>query len=134
MYLDQLDNDKKVQFLQLCIHASMADKVLSDEEKKTIDAYSKEMGIQPIHPNDINSLDDVLNELKQKCNARDLNIILIEIIALLMSDKKYDLLEIDFMKHFQSKMNITDSKIEDALFAIKHLSEAYAMLNEVLEN
>lgn len=132
MYLNQLDKEKQELFLDLSIHASLANNDLVQEEQEAIDAYCVEMNLPKSDYQPKKELDVLLEELKNKCNPVELNIVFIEITALIMSDSVYDTLEEKFMKHLQERFEISDDKAEKTLLAINQLKKSYLMLNEIL--
>lgn len=134
MYLSQLDLKKKKLFLDLSIHAAMSNNNFDEEEKLIINSYCNEMGLQKGEYLATKDLDTVLHELKDICSPREVNIILIEITALIMGDGVYDTLEKDFMKRIQAAFEIADEKLENIILAINQLMKSYKMLNEVIES
>lgn len=133
MYLSQLDTEKQCLFLDLCIHAALANGVVTDEEKCAIDLYCIEMNLSQSDYIPKNALDDVLDALKKTCTPMEIRIIIIEISALIMSDGAYDSLENDFMKKIQEKFEISDEVVEETFTAINQLLKAYSMLNKVIQ-
>lgn len=134
MYLSQLDLNKKKLFLDLSIHAAMSNNNFGKEEKLIVNSYCDEMGLQKSEYLATKDLDTVLHELKEICSPREVNIILVEITALIMGDGVYDTLEKDFMKRIQATFEISDEKLENTILAINKLINAYKMLNEVIES
>lgn len=134
MYLSQLDLNKKKLFLDLSIHAAMSNNNFGEEEKLIVNSYCNEMGLQKSEYLATKDLDTVLHELKEICSPREVNIILVEITALIMGDGVYDTLEKDFMKRIQATFEISDEKLENTILAINKLINAYKMLNEVIES
>ena len=131
MYLSKLNLEKKKLFLDLSIHAALANNDFAEEQKVMVDAYCDEMGIQQSTYEATKELDVVLNELKEKCSNEELNIVLIETAALIMSDNIYDAMEQKFMKKLQITLTVK-KKLEKILLAIDHLKISYNMLNEII--
>ncbi len=134
MYLSQLDLDKQKLFLDLCINTAKVDNNFDDKEKSVIDAYCFEMGLKNNDYTTKFSLEEVLNQMKKTCSPREINIILVEILALIMSDGKYDDLEADLTKTLRNILEISDEKFDKALQSITNLLTAYDMLFDVIEN
>ncbi|MGN9163026.1 hypothetical protein [Clostridium sulfidigenes] len=134
MYLAQLDLNKKKLFLDLSIHAAMSNNNLGEEEKFIVNSYCNEMGLPKSEYLVTKDLDTVLHELKATCSPKEVNIILVEITALIVGDGVYDTLEKGFMKRIQATFEIADEKLENTILAINELTNVYKRLNEVIES
>lgn len=134
MYLAQLDINKRELFLDLSIYGAISNNKFATEQKNIIDAYCVEMGLPESDYTPVRDLENVLKEIKDTCTTTELNIILIELTALIMGDGIFDTLEQDFMKKIQNAFGVSDEKIEKTFFAIKQLLKSYNMLNEILES
>lgn len=132
MYLSKLDTDKKKLFLDLSIHAALSDNDFEEEQKAIIDAYCIEMGLEQGSYKATRDLDIVLEELKTKCSKTEINIIIIEIIALIMSDSLLHTMEKEFLLKLQRTLEISEEKVGKAFFAVDHLKDSYRMLNEII--
>jgi hypothetical protein len=84
MFLNELDQNEKVAFLKIAHYAARSDGDFSDDQKNIINTYCFEMQISDIDY-DHNSFN--LSEiLKGITNERSQKIILLELMALILSD------------------------------------------------
>ena len=133
MYLSQLDLEEQELFLDLAIYAALANNEFADKEKEIVDAYCIEMGLEKSSYEPKLELDAVLDRISKKCTKVELNMIIVEILALVRSDDTYDSLEEAFVEKIHHAFNISDEKIEKIQVAINQLMGAYEMLNAVIQ-
>lgn len=124
MFLQSLNTDARELFLDLCIHAAMANKVLAVEEKKAIDDFCFELCIDSPRYEASKSLDEVLQELGKMCSRSEINIIFIEILALLMTDEEFDADEKSFVKAMQDALGVSDEKVDRMLEKLCEMHKA----------
>lgn len=134
MYLSYLDGEEKELFLDLAIYAALSNNEFVDKQKKIIDAYCVEMGLVNNSYEAKLKLDEVLDRIAKKCSKVELNMIIIEILALVKSDDLYDSLEKEFVEKICLVFDISDEKIQKIEVAINQLMGAYEMLNTIIED
>lgn len=126
MFLEKLSDERKYYFLQLCYHAAGINGKIEDEEKETIDEYTRELGIPCINDNSLLECEDVLSKISEGTDE-ECRIILAEIIALLKVDSEYDKAEQNFAKKVSDSLCFDDntlSKYESVIDSyLKGLSE-----------
>lgn len=132
MFLGQLSKEKKEWVLDLSIHAALSNDDFVKEEKEIIDLYCVEMDLPKSDYNPRYSFDEVLEKLKSNCTCEELNMITIEIVALLISEVVYDDKEKIFMEKIQKVFDITDDTLEKIFDAIKLLNQSYAEMNAII--
>ena len=128
MFLRELNEEAKDLFLDLSIYAAMANDICVDEEKVTIDDYCFELGINEVRYEASKPLEDVLKQIKGCCNTSEINIVMVEILALLMSDEVVDEKERDFVKKLQNVFEISEEKVEKMMTVVKAAKETIASL------
>lgn len=133
MYLSQLDLEEKELFLDLAIYAALANNEFADKEKEIVDAYCVEMGMENSSYEPKLELDEVLEKISKKCTKVELNMIIVEILALVRSDDTYDSLEEAFVEKIHHTFDISDEKLELIYGAINQLTSAYETLNSVIQ-
>jgi len=108
MFLNRLEENEKVAFLNLAHHIARSDGDFSEDEREIIDVYCMEMQIEDIDYNESRfSLSDTLDTIKSKENQK---VVLLEIMALIYSD---DILHIEEQRILNSI--IKQYAISDAL-------------------
>jgi len=84
MFLNRLNPQEKVVFLELAHHIARSDNDFSDEQKSIIETYCMEMAIEDIEYNkDLFNIETLLAKVEDKKSQK---IILLEIMALVYSD------------------------------------------------
>lgn len=113
MFLSQLNNEQKGLFLQLCSYAANSNGIFAEEEKMLMKEYCKEMEIdEPENFEVIDDLEVVINKICDSATLRTKKLILIEIVALILSDKKYDELEQQFVNKIAKDFNVSTDEVE----------------------
>ena len=131
MYLNKLTNEQKELFLDLCIHAAMADNKFVDEEKDIIIEYCLEMGI-PERYEIKTALDDVIEKLSAVSTKKEMRIVYMEIMALLLSDRVFDEKEKVFVEKIATVAEITDEEKEMILNAVQELFVVYGNISSFI--
>lgn len=84
MFLNRLDQEEKVAFLEIAHHIARSDNDFSEDQKTIISKYCMEMQMDEIDY-DENKF-DIYNTLEKVKDSRSRKIILLEIMALIYSD------------------------------------------------
>lgn len=128
MFLNQLNENLKELFLQLCSHAVMADDVFEVDEMESIAHFCYEMMI-PNHMPDMDApLDSVIDSINQLASPQQKNIIMFELIVLLKRDGVLDETEKLFLSTVKTEFGIKNDKY----FALDSLANIYLSLyNEI---
>ena len=88
MFLNRLNQEEKVAFLELAHHIARSDGDFADEEKAIIQTYCFEMQIDDIEYNEANfDIKQILDKFQDKSRQK---ILLLEIMALIYSDGYLD--------------------------------------------
>lgn len=131
MYLRNLSNEQKELFMDLCINASNANGEFDFKEKGYIIKYAEEMNIKARYTANLSS-EDAICEIVKISSKSSLRAIAIELIALLLSDGKYDDKENSFLSQICSSFSITEETSKRMIDNIKTLSIIYDNLNEIV--
>jgi uncharacterized tellurite resistance protein B-like protein len=84
MFLNKLDTEERVAFLELAHHIARSDGEFSEEEKLIIGKYCMEMQIDDVEFDEENF--DIYNTLSKIKKADSRKVVLLEIMALIYSD------------------------------------------------
>ena len=84
MFLNRLNSDEKVAFLELAHHVARSDNDFSEDQKNIISKYCLEMQMDDIAYDEEQF--DIYNTLDKIQNHRSRKIVLLEIMALIYSD------------------------------------------------
>lgn len=131
MYLNKLPADQKGNFLDLAILAAMANNDFSGEEKELVKQYCDEMNISERYETG-KTFEQVIDEMAAGCNKSELRMVVVEIYALLVSDKKFDDYETDFMGKLIEKAQISKDEYDTIKEMVDTLNYAYGKLNELI--
>lgn len=104
MFLNELKPENKELFLKLCVFTSLANGVFADEEKKIIAAYCREMDIPEIIPETKESLEEILERIRDNADSVEKNIIILEILGLVKADGICDQEEQEFINNLIGKI------------------------------
>lgn len=115
MFLKELRSNNKELFLQLSIHAALSNNIIEDIQKDVLNLYCEEIGINNYELEVKMDLDEILEKINTDTTYREKKIIILEIMALIMSDSVYDLDEKKFMEDIIKKLDISDEVLEEAI-------------------
>lgn len=104
MFLKELNNEEAVSFVNLLDHFANIDNVVAREEKRLIEGYVKELGLEKDKVG-ILSYDDIVDVLK-KSKERIKRIIYFELIGLALVDGNYGDLEVDYLDKIAVDLDI----------------------------
>lgn len=125
MYLSKLSNEKRHLFLDLELYMSKTDGDFSNSEKQIIDTHCMEMHIDNNGYECELPLDQVFQELQEKCTAEEKHIIFIELLAVVMADKVYHDSEKIIIERLAEILDIKEAEVEYAFNAVNKMREAY---------
>ena len=132
MFLNKLKKEEqKLLFLDLAIKAAECSCGISEEERKMIQVFAKEMEI-PVKLKSDNSVDQVTSALISISTPKELRIMMFEIIGIMYSDSCYDSKEQNFVTNVSCKFGIDDSIVKDMELLVKKYSELYSSICEVV--
>lgn len=132
MYLNRLNSEQKELFLDLCIHASKANNDFADDEKKFIELYANEMQLCDVRYEAQNTFEEAMAKLVNISSNTELNIVVFELTALILSDHQYDELESTFMSKVTRIAGIDTTKHKEMIEMLNELSMVYEKLNSII--
>lgn len=104
MFLKELNNEEAVAFVNLLDQFANVDNEVAREEKRLIEGYVKELGLEKDKVG-ILSYDDIVEVLK-KSKERIKRIIYFELIGLALVDGNYGDLEVDYLDKIAIDLDI----------------------------
>ena len=108
MFLNELNKDESICFLNLVSIFSNVDNKFAREEKVLVDEYREELGI---YNKEIKTMeyDEIISTLKNSSDKAK-RIIYFELVGLALVDGEYEDEEIDFLEKVASELNISRAK------------------------
>jgi len=132
MYLQQLNQTEKENFLELAYLLANVDDEFAAKEKLQILQYRYEMHL---HEDDYSikkkNIDVILHELSES-EANIKKIITFELIGLALSDKNLRVQEIELLSKARTQFNISEELFEKMQDKIENLQKLYFDVNELL--
>lgn len=132
MYLNRLSAEQKELFLDLCIHAAMANNNFAAEEKDMIDQYCAEMQLAQPRYTAVKDTNAVIDELKNISTTQELKMILLEITGLILSDNIYDDDEQKFMNSFAERIGVDKGCLNDMVASLNELKKLYLRIDSLV--
>ena len=130
MFLNQLSEDEKELFLDLCGHAVVIDGEFEIEEMEAIARCCYEMMVPNHMPDTEQPLGYILSELNSTASRQEINIIIIELIMLLKQDGAYEQKEIEFLNKVTEILGVSEEKFEK----LEKFADSYIILrNEMTD-
>lgn len=108
MFLNELNKNEGIAFMQLVRYLANSDNTFAKEEKNLYEDYLKELGISEgeIKELDLNEVYTTLNNSTQ----RSKNIVYFELIGLALIDGEYQESEVEVLEEIGGKLDISRSK------------------------
>lgn len=132
MFLNTLGKIEKENFLELAYFVANSNGDFADEERAMIEEYRNEMNLghesYTIKNMDVN---EILEELS-KSDSKIRNTIFFEILALILSDSKYDDEEKRAAELIRNKLGISSDKQNEMVRMIESLMDTYRKINELI--
>jgi hypothetical protein len=126
MFLRGLNEEKKQLFLELCVHAALANHIIAEQEHAAMQYFAAEMGLSE-YPTKISiPLDDLLEDINSKCTREEINIFVLETVGLVLSDHIYDADEQKFIKTLEQRFSVSSEKMEEAFSLVRNWMKLYA--------
>ena len=112
MFLNQIEETNKEDFLKVCVHASLSNGVFAEEEKETLFAYCRELNVKEHIPETPESFEKLIKKISAETNMKEKRIFILEILALVKSDGVYDEIEQGFMKTLSEGLGLQYDTVE----------------------
>lgn len=125
MFLKKLSRSNQKLFLELAYYSATVDNEFSAFEKTMINEYRKEMDLDESKYKVKNlSIDDILKKLS-KSSEQEKKIIFVELIGLVLSDKKFKKQEKTLIEKLMKAFDISDKLKVKAVKWVKDLQKFY---------
>ncbi len=112
MLLMKLETPEKFAFLHIAHHIAKSDGKIGNREKRKIEDYCVEMGIDNIIFDNINyNIDDCLSKFK---SHKSQNILLLELMMLVHVDDRFNQPEHKLINIISKKFNISETQVKYA--------------------
>jgi len=108
MFLNELNKNEGIAFMQLVKNLVNSDSVFAKEEKNLYQEYLDELSIKESEILDI-KLNSIYEVLKSS-SERKRNIIYFELVGLALIDGEYDEKEVDFLEEVEKNLDIKRDK------------------------
>lgn len=131
MFLLQLNDNQKTLFLNLAKEAAKSNGIVNNNEKRLIEAYADEMGINSDVTSSL-SVERICLDLKDISSKKELNQMCFEIASLLLGDMDFDSDEHSFLAKVCSIWEIDSSKCDEMLTYINEYIEWMRKVNILL--
>ena len=131
MFLRQLNDNQKTLFLNLAKEAAKSNGIVNNNEKRLIEAYADEMGINSDVTSSL-SVEKICLDLKDISSKKELNQMCFEIASLLLGDMDFDSDEHSFLAKVCSIWVIDSSKCDEMLTYINEYIEWMRKVNILL--
>ena len=106
MFLNRLNTEEKIAFLELAHHVARSDDDFSNEQKEIISTYCLEMQINDIaFQEELFNLRDTLAKIKNKMSQK---VVLIELMALIYSDNFVHGKELEIIDTMHDIFDVTE--------------------------
>lgn len=125
MFISLFSDEKKRLFLELCKYAAKSDDFFSPRQRVIVGIYYQEMGI---FDDDLDNckmeLDDVLEQLQNKLTPYEKKEVTVEIIALLLCNRKLAPGESEFLHKMAKAFQLDMDNVDELVHATFRLLEA----------
>lgn len=116
MFLNLLNNNEKIAFMELAYYAATANGIIDFFEKEMLDSYRKELGVEYIGEDfmtKVREIDSCLIQFKDS-TAISKKAVYVELLSVCLSDKDFDISEQDFMNRIKRELSLDYSFTEKA--------------------
>ncbi len=128
MFLSQLNERNKEDFLKICAKAALSNGVFADEEKEILYVYCREMDIDEHIPDTSEDVDTLIGRLKGSTNDEEKRIIIFETLTFIKSDGTYDEKEQNYMLKLSTGLGLAKEDLE----RFDSLLEKYLLIEQEL--
>ena len=133
MFLMLLQEENKERFLKVCVYAAISNEIFAEEEKLMLFAYCREMNVNEHMPEITGEFEAFIPELTENTDIKEKNIILLETLALILSDGIYDEREQAFMKSLTVGLGLPLSKLDEYLILLDKYNEVAKEIRQAIE-
>lgn len=133
MYLSEFTNGKTQNaIIDLCLYSAETNGDIDEREIKKIKEFCSEMNTE-FYDIPKSEMETALTILYEECSMSERKKILMELLALMMSDGSCDEEEMNFLKEqVIKKLEITDEDLSSFYKALRQLYMIYANINQLV--
>ena len=131
MFLNKLNADEKVMFINLANHAAMANGVIDEEEVKLMKEYCKEMDVSYDAINPGITMERIIDFLRQAEKSHQ-RIILFELIGLMYAEGEFDDDEKRFVLDFSGKVGISRDELAHQISLVNRYMKVLQEISQVV--
>lgn len=131
MFLSNLSNNQKNLFIQLAIKAAESNGVVPIEQKNMLKAFAMEMSISPVYKTDRDT-EEIINELIENSNEKELKIVLFEILGIIVSDSVFDEKEKCFIENMVKKCGLDILLVDKMVKLLEDYTNVYKNIVDVV--
>lgn len=131
MFLSNLNNNQKNLFIQLAIKAAESNGVVPIEQKNMLKAFAMEMSISPVYKTDRDT-EEIINELIENSNEKQLKIVLFEILGIIVSDSVFDEKEKCFIENMVKKCGLDITLVDRMVKLLGDYTNVYKSIVDVV--
>lgn len=132
MFLRRLSNEQKGLFLELALKAAEVNHVIEESEKVLLIAYADEMGIEPIEYSSMELL-KIITDMKRISSQKELKQMMVEIVAMTMSDLSYDEEERKFIDNLSAHWEISRDTVEKMRYCVNEYMNIINKMNALVD-
>lgn len=129
MFLNELSNEEKENFIFLAVEAANANGELADEEYLMLQEYCREMGIVYLNVDETHKLDNIISVFSIS-SKRIKKIVVFELLGLLAADGAFDEKERTFLTKFSNGIGITSNEVN----VLQKLLKEYLSMSTKISN
>ena len=131
MFLNSLNTEQKTLFIELAIKAAESNGVVELEEKNMLKCFAIEMGMAPVYYTD-RDVKSIIDDIREISAAKELKIILFEILGIMVSDTVFDDKDKIFVKYIVKKWNIDPSLVDKMVGLLVDYAKIYQNIVETV--
>lgn len=131
MFLNNLSNEQKTQFVELAIKAAESNGIVALEQKNMLKCFALEMNITPVYKTD-RALEEILDNLVKISSEKELKIILFEILGIIISDSAFDDSEKEFVKYMVERCNMNLGLVDKMIELLNAYANVYQEIVDVV--
>jgi len=131
MFLNRLDADEKLAFLQLAHYIARSDNNFNNDEKRVIATYCLEMQINDIEYNESNfNFENILSQIQ---NKKSQNIIVMEVMALVYADHLLHTNEKKIIDEIVEAFSMSEAQLDVSKEWAKSILSLYAQGEAIIK-
>ena len=129
MFLNTLNTEEKLMFLDMAILASQANGLFEESELDMLEQYCKEMDIKPCKKTELHTIDEIKAFFS---NSSDISkrVAVLELLGIGYVDGNYDEVENDVVKDFAIGIGLSEETYQQLNRDIEHYTTILGIIQE----